>query len=55
MWLTYAQVLRLAATYQAGIVIWVAFWAVYGQGFGADNSAVTSFGFAYLSVVLIEP
>jgi hypothetical protein len=34
----------------------VAFWAFYGQGFGADNtSAVTSFGLAYLSVILIEP
>ena len=53
---TYTQVLKLAATYQAGIVAWVAFWAIYGQGFGADNiSAVTGFGLAYLSVILIEP
>ena len=53
---TYKQVLKLSATYQAGIVAWVAFWAFYGQGFGADNiSAVTSFGVAYLSVILIEP
>ena len=53
---TYKQVLKLSATYQAGIVAWVAFWAFYGQGFGADNiSAVTSFGLAYLSVILIEP
>ena len=53
---TYTQVLKLAATYQAGIVAWVAFWAFYGQGFGADNiSAVTGFGLAYLSVILIEP
>ena len=53
---TYSQVLKLSATYQAGIVTWVAFWAFYGQGFGADNiSAVTSFGVAYLSVILIEP
>ena len=48
--------LKLSATYQAGIVTWVAFWAFYGQGFGADNiSAVTGFGLAYLSVILIEP
>ena len=54
--LTYTQVLKLSATYQVGIVIWVAVWAVYGQGFEADNiSAVTSFGVAYLSVILIEP
>ena len=53
---TYTQVLKLAATYQAGIVAWVAFWAFYGQGFGADNiSAVTGFGIAYLSVILVEP
>ena len=54
--LTYTQVLKLSATYQTGIVTWVAFWALYGQGFSAENiSAVTSFGFAYLSVILIEP
>jgi hypothetical protein len=53
---TYKQVLKLSATYQSGIVAWVAFWAFYGQGFGADNiSAVTSFGLAYFSVILIEP
>ena len=53
---TYKQVLKLSAIYQAGIVAWVAFWAFYGQGFGADNiSAVSSFGLAYLSVILIEP
>ena len=53
---TYKQVLKLSATYQAGIVAWVAFWAFYGQGFGVDNiSAVTGFGLAYLSVILIEP
>ena len=53
---TYLQVLKLSATFQVGIVTWVAFWAFYGQGFGADNiSAVTGFGIAYLSVILIEP
>ena len=30
---TYKKVLKLSATYQAGIVAWVAFWAFYGQGF----------------------
>ena len=53
---TYTQVLKLSATYQAGIVTWVAFWAFYGQGFGVNNiSAVTGFGLAYFSVILIEP
>ena len=53
---TYKQVIKLSVTYQAGIVAWVAFWAFYGQGFGSDNiSAVTGFGLAYLSVILIEP
>ena len=34
----------------------MAFWAFYGQGFSVDNiSAITSFGLAYLSVILIEP
>lgn len=54
--LNYAQVLKLSATYQVGIVAWVAFWALYGQGFGVDNiNAVISFGIAYLSVIVIEP
>ena len=53
---TYTQVLKLSATYQAGVVVWVAFWAFYGQGFGTENIiAVTGFGLAYLSVILIEP
>lgn len=52
----YLQALKLSAAYQGGIVAWVAFWAFYGQGFGAENLAnVGSFGAAYLSVILIEP
>lgn len=54
--LSYAQVLKLSATYQGGVVAWVAFWAIYGAGFGAGNlAAVASFGAAYMLVVLIEP
>jgi hypothetical protein len=54
--LTYAQALKLSTTYQAGVVAWVAFWAFYGQGFSAENVAlVTSFGAAYMLVILIEP
>lgn len=54
--ISYKQALKLSLTYQGGIVAWVAFWAFYGQGFGAENTAsVATFGIAYLSVVLIEP
>ncbi|MFT2110880.1 energy-coupling factor ABC transporter permease [Marinomonas sp. 2405UD68-3] len=54
--LTYAQTLKLSLTYQGGIIAWVAFWAVYGQGFEASNLvSVAMFGSAYMSVVLLEP
>lgn len=52
----YTQALKLSTAYQGGIVAWVAFWAFYGQGFGAGNLAqVLSFGAAYMTVVLLEP
>ncbi|HIP24810.1 MAG TPA: cobalt transporter [Rhodobacteraceae bacterium] len=54
--ISYMQALKLSTTFQAGIVSWVAFWALYGQGFGAENLAsVASFGAAYMLVVLLEP
>lgn len=54
--LKYRQALILSTTYQAGIVVWVAFWAFYGQGFTAENFvAITSFGGAYLLVIVVEP
>ncbi|WP_417310806.1 energy-coupling factor ABC transporter permease [Devosia sp.] len=54
--ISYVQALKLSATYQGGVVLWVAFWALYGQGFGAENMAsVASFGGAYMLVVLAEP
>lgn len=54
--LSYRQVLALSASYQGGIVAWVAFWALYGQGFAAENlGGIALFGAAYLSVVLLEP
>jgi len=54
--LDYKDVLKLSFAYQGGIVAWVAFWAFYGQGFGAENTAsVVSFAGAYMLVVLIEP
>jgi len=52
----YAQCLALSTAYQGGVVAWVAFWAIYGQGAGAANLAeVGSFGMAYMAVVMIEP
>lgn len=54
--LTYTQALKLSGVYQGGVVAWVAFWAIYGQGFGAENmAAVAAFGAAYMTVLLIEP
>ncbi|WP_039019533.1 energy-coupling factor ABC transporter permease [Halocynthiibacter namhaensis] len=54
--LKYTQALALSTAYQGGVVAWVAFWAFYGQGFGANTMAsVVTFGGAYMLVVLIEP
>ncbi|WP_191602130.1 energy-coupling factor ABC transporter permease [Marinomonas algicola] len=54
--LSYSQTLKLSFAYQGGIIAWVAFWAVYGQGFEASNlSSVATFGAAYFSVILLEP
>lgn len=52
--LSYGQVLKMSAVYQGGIVAWVAFWAIYGQGFGAMGS-VMSFAAAYTVVLALEP
>jgi len=52
----YLQALALSTSFQGGIVAWVAFWAFYGQGFGAENlTAVATFGGAYMTVIIIEP
>lgn len=54
--ITYRQALRLSLSYQGGIVAWVAFWALFGQGLAAENlMQVATFGAAYMTVVLIEP
>lgn len=54
--LKYRQALALSTTYQAGIVSWVAFWALYGQGFAASTVAsIATFGIAYLLVIVVEP
>lgn len=52
----YSQCLALSAAYQGGVVAWVAFWAIYGQGAGAANLAqIGTFGAAYVTIVLVEP
>lgn len=52
----YGQAFKLSLAYQGGIVAWVAFWALYGQGVGAENlQSVLSFGAAYMAVVILEP
>jgi ABC-type Co2+ transport system permease subunit len=54
--LRYSQALALSTSYQGGVVVWVAFWALYGGGVNAANfSSIRSFGAAYILVVLIEP
>ncbi len=53
---SYSQCLALSTAYQGGVVAWVAFWAIYGQGVGAANLAqIGTFGMAYMTVVLVEP
>jgi ABC-type Co2+ transport system permease subunit len=52
----YKDALALSTAYQAGIVAWVAFWALYGHGFAVDNlSSIATFGIAYMTVILVEP
>jgi hypothetical protein len=54
--LKYGQALALSTAYQGGIVAWVAFWAIYGQGLEAANLAsIATFGAAYMLVILVEP
>ncbi len=54
--LKYRQALALSTTYQAGIVSWVAFWALYGEGFAGQTVAdIATFGAAYLTVIIVEP
>jgi ABC-type Co2+ transport system permease subunit len=54
--LKYRQALALSTTYQAGIVSWVAFWALYGEGFaGQTVRDIATFGAAYMLVIIVEP
>jgi ABC-type Co2+ transport system permease subunit len=54
--LQYRQALALSTAYQSGIVALVAFWALYGAGFGATNLAnIATFAGSYVLVIVIEP
>lgn len=54
--LDYTHVLKLSAIYQGGVIAWVAFWVMYGQGVGAETMAsIATFAAAYALVILIEP
>src|SRR5258708_2859265 len=54
--LRYGQALSLSTAYQAGIVAWVAFWAIYGRGMGAENlSSIATFAVSYAMVIVVEP
>jgi ABC-type Co2+ transport system permease subunit len=52
--LRYADVLKLSAVYQGGIIAWVAFWVLYGQGTAA-LSDLAVFAAAYALVIVLEP
>ncbi len=54
--ISYSQMLKMSIVWEGAIVSWVAFWALYGQGFGAENlHNIATFGSAYMLVVIIEP
>ena len=54
--ISYSQMLKMSVIWEGAIVSWVAFWAFYGQGFGAENiQNILSFGGAYMLVVIVEP
>jgi len=54
--ISYSQMLKMSIVWEGAIVSWVAFWALYGQGFEAANLAnIFSFGSAYMAVILVEP
>src|SRR5215471_4601323 len=54
--LKYRQALSLSSAYQAGIVAWVAFWAIYGRGLAAENLAsIATFAGSYAMVIIVEP
>lgn len=54
--ISYKQMLSLSAAYQTGIVSWVVFWVLYGNGVAIDSfESLAHFALAYMPVILIEP
>jgi len=54
--ISYSQLLKLSIVWEGSIVSWVAFWALYGQGFALENlQNIATFGAAYMSVIMLEP
>ena len=53
--LKYRHVVSLTGIYQGGIILWVAFWCFYGQGFNQETFYnVGIFSLAYSTVIGIE-
>ena len=53
--LRYSHVVTLTGLYQGGIILWVAFWCFYGQGFSQETFYnVGIFSLAYSTVIGIE-
>lgn len=53
--LRYPELLKISAIYQGGIIAWVAFWVVWGQGVTASSmSGIASFASLYAGVILVE-
>ena len=53
--LQYRQVISLTGIFQGGIILWVAFWCFYGQGFNQETFYnVGVFSLAYSTVIGIE-
>jgi len=54
--ISYSQMLKMSIVWEGAIVSWVAFWALYGQGFSVENlHSIATFGGAYMSVIILEP
>ena len=53
--LKYRHVISLTGIYQGGIILWVAFWCFYGQGFNQETFYnIGIFSLAYSTVIGIE-
>jgi ABC-type Co2+ transport system permease subunit len=51
--LTYKPALMLSTAYPAGVVAWVAFWAIFSND--GTAASIASFGIIYMSVILLKP